>query len=125
VCSGTVQGPVAACGFAYIFVLFKGIFVFRAEGERDARIVVENSVVFPRTRIFKVKAIESSALVVTETKTPPALLVEGEIAPPVIGAWRRHSFPVYQVQFVAIPESGRSLLQRTFFDVVERTLATL
>lgn len=105
-------------------MLFQRVLVLRPQRKSNAAVVVEDFVVFPRTRVGKVQFLgKRHPLIVS--KAEPSFLVsaDGELAILGVGAGRRHSFSVDEVQFIAKSERGGSGGEGSFLDVVERSLA--
>jgi hypothetical protein len=103
---------------------FERVLVLGAEGEGNVGVIIEDTVVLAGAGVLEVEAFKGGTLFVTEAEPSLSLLVQCEVAPTVVGPWWRDAFAVNQVDLVAVAEGGRTLLEGTLLDVVERALAT-
>lgn len=100
------------------------IFILRSERKRNFAVVIEDSVVLARSWILQVEsAIEGGPLVVSKAEAAFPLLIECELAVPVVRARRRHSFTIDEVSFVAVSEGGGARFERALLEIVKGSLA--
>jgi hypothetical protein len=102
---------------------FEGVFVLGAEGERDSGVVIEDAVVLAGAGVVEFEAVEGGPFVIAEAEPPSTLLVQGEVAPAVVGPRRRYALAIDEVDLVAVPEGRRALFEGALLDVVEGAFA--